>query len=273
MIVSCYHAVSYPILSYPIVNNETRRFFILFTISNISSAPSPPPSNTRTLSSNFSPCGAPVCILRLRTEGPRRRYTKRVECLSSFSPPSLPCPLPDWLHYRPQIDHLPLPSLPHFILAEEVVFYTVSGHRLVLNSCEPFLVHRSPSPPLLHYLTPYPPPPPLATFLWFNSLPLSLSLVLPHSRSPRVALSAVSGIYRSSGTINPLLACSLARLPAYLLDLFLLFIYLFILWSSPPRVSCSNRVHSSCRLSPCLLLVPPPHTIPYTSCRSLKPCF
>ncbi|KAG0636485.1 hypothetical protein HOY80DRAFT_354790 [Tuber brumale] len=163
------------ILSYPIVNNETRKFFILFAISNISSAPSHPSSNTRTLSSNFSPCRAPVCILQLRTEGPRRRYTKRVECLSSFSPSLLSfCQTAFTTGHKSIIS----PFLLYRILSSPrrlCSIHTVSGHRLVPNSCKPFLVHRSPSPPSfitsLYLLFPAPPPP-LVTFLWFNSLPL-----------------------------------------------------------------------------------------------------
>lgn len=114
--------------------------------------------------------------------------------------------------------------------------HTVSRHRLVLNSYKPFLVHRSP-PHLLHYLT-------LLSLFLSPSLSRHPSL-LQLSFSPflaftlthltRVALSTVSGIYCSSGIINPLLACLLACLPACLLDFSLLFIYffLFVAFSAP----------------------------------------
>lgn len=144
--------------------------------------------------------------------------------------------------------------------------HTVSRHRLVLNSYKPFLVHRSP-------------PTSFITSLYFHFFSLSPSLsrhlsLLQLSFSPFlafilthltwVALSTVSGIYCSSGIINPLLAClrySPACPPVCLIYPFYLSIS-FFLWPSPPRVSCSNRVHSSCRLSPCLLLAPP-SIIPY----------
>ena len=163
----------------------------MFTIPMIPSAPSTLSPHTWILSPNLSPRDTLVCILRLRTEGPRRRYTKRVECLSSFSSSSSLVLLPDRLHRRPQIDHIPLLSRQYFFLAEGLFsIHTVSRHRLVLNSYKPFLVHRSPPPPSLPHFT--------------FSFSLSLPLSLPFSASTLfLSLSRLTSLSFTSPGLPP----------------------------------------------------------------------